>query len=113
MAALHGHAERRDVADLDRVVLAGDDRLGQVEADLLGVHVERGDELDVADVVVAELDVHEAGDEAGRVGVGVVVDALDERGGAVADSDDGDADGTHPISPLVLSVLLGLVVVRW
>jgi len=29
----------------------------QVLADLLGVHVERGDELDVADVVLAELDV--------------------------------------------------------
>jgi hypothetical protein len=40
--------------ELDRVVL-GDDRLGQVEADLLGVDVEGGDELDVADVVAAEL----------------------------------------------------------
>jgi hypothetical protein len=56
--------ERRDVGDLDGVVLAGDDRLGQVAADLLGVDVERGDELDVADVVVAELDVHEPGTRA-------------------------------------------------
>ena len=55
MAALDGDAGRRDVGDLDRVVLGGADRLGQVEADLLGVDVERGDELDVADVVVAEL----------------------------------------------------------
>ena len=31
------------------------------QADLLRVHVERGDELDVAHVVVAELDVHQAG----------------------------------------------------
>ena len=46
-------------AELDRVVLAGADRLGEVEADLLGVDVERGDELDVADVVVAEHDVHQ------------------------------------------------------
>ena len=61
-AALDGHAERRDVADLDGVVLAGDDRLGEVAADLLGVDVERGDELDVGDVVVAEADVHQTRD---------------------------------------------------
>ena len=36
--------------------------LAEVEADLGGVDVEGGDELDVADVVAAELDVHEAGD---------------------------------------------------
>ena len=97
-ATLHGHAERRDVGDLDGVVLRGADGLGQVEADLLRVHVERGDELDVADVVVAELHVHQAGHGAARVGVGVVVHALDERRGAVADADDGDADGGHPRS---------------
>ena len=79
VAALDGDAERRHVADLDRVVLAGHDRLGQVAADLLGVDVERGDELDVADVVLAELDVHQAGHPRAGVGVLVVVHALDER----------------------------------
>ena len=58
---------------------------------LLGVDVERRRELDVADVVAAEVDVHEAGDGLVRVGVPVVVDALDEGVGAVADADDGDA----------------------
>src|SRR3712207_9014559 len=43
----------------DRVVLARDDRLGEVTTDLLGVHVERGDELDAGDVVLAEADVHQ------------------------------------------------------
>ena len=95
VAALHDDAGRRHVADLDGVVLGGADRLGEVEADLLAVDVERGDELDVADVVVAELHVHQAGDGAGRVGVLVVLDALDERRGAVADADDGDANRTH------------------
>ena len=66
------------VGDLDGVVLGGVDGLGEVEADLLGVDVERGDELDVGDVVVAELDVHQARDGAGRVGVLVVLDALDQ-----------------------------------
>ena len=50
------------VGELDGVVLAGEDGLADVEADLGGVDVEGGDDLDVADVVAAEHDVHEAGD---------------------------------------------------
>ena len=91
--AMDRHAEVRDVvAELERVVLAGEDRLGEVLADLVGVDVEGGRELDVADVVAAEVDVHEPGDGLGGIGVLVVVDALHERGRAVADADDGDAD---------------------
>src|SRR6185312_10946415 len=97
VAALHGHAQRRDVGDLDGVVLAGDDRFRQVAADLLGVDVERGDELNVADVVFAEPHVHQAGHGRRLVGVPVVVHALHERGGAVADADDGDLDGSHEL----------------
>ena len=78
-------------AKLDRVVLARPDRLAEVLADLLGVDVEGGGELDVADVVAAEVDVHQARDGSRRVGVAVVVDALDERVRAVADADDRDA----------------------
>ena len=67
-AALDGDAQVRDVFldELDRVVLAGPDRLGEVLADLVRVDVERGRELDVADVVAAEVDVHEARDALGR-----------------------------------------------
>ncbi len=53
------------------------------------------------DVVVAELDVHEARDRAGGVGVAVVLDALDEGGGAVADSHDCYSYRTHRVSFLV------------
>ena len=91
-AALDLDADVRHVGELDRVVLARPDRLGEVLADLLRVDVEGGDELDVADVVAAEVDVHQAGDFLGRVGVLVVLDALDEGVGAVADADDRDAD---------------------
>ena len=63
-AALHLDAERRHVGDLDGVVLGGVDGLGEVEADLLVVDVERGDELHVLDVVVTEHDVHEPRDGA-------------------------------------------------
>ena len=65
-AAVDLDAHVRDVGELDRVVLARPDRLGEVLADLLGVDVEGRDELDVLDVVAAEVDVHEARDLLGR-----------------------------------------------
>ena len=58
-------------------------------------------ELDVADVVAAEVDVHEARDLLVRVGVLVVLDALDEGRGAVADADDGDADLVLLVAPVL------------
>ena len=67
------------------------DRLGEVDADLALDDVEGGRELDVGDVVAAEVDVHEPRDEGVAVGVLVVLDALEEGVGAVADADDGDA----------------------
>lgn len=85
----------RHVAELDGVVLAGADGVREVEADLLRVDVEGGDEFNVPYVVFAELDVHQTGHLAGRIGVLVVLDALDQRGGAVAHADDGYANRTH------------------
>src|SRR5660397_240765 len=73
---LPGHTQRRDVADLDRVVLACPDRIGEVEADLLGVDIKGSDELDVPDVIGPELHMHEAGHRALRVGVRVEMDPL-------------------------------------
>ena len=62
--AIHGHAEAlaRHLGELHRVVLPGPDRLAEVLADLRLVDVEGGGELDVAHVVAAEVDVHQAGD---------------------------------------------------
>ncbi len=77
--ALHGDVGRRDVGDLDGVVLRGEDGLGEVEADLLRVNVEGGDELHVADVVLAQLDVHQAGHRGVLIGVLVVLHTLNER----------------------------------
>ena len=45
---LHGDPEVGHLGELHRVVRAGEDRLAEVETDLVGVDVERGDELDVA-----------------------------------------------------------------
>ena len=41
------------------VVRRGEDRLGDVAPDLGGADVEGGGDLDVADVIAAELDVHQ------------------------------------------------------
>src|SRR5690606_1397452 len=99
-ATLYRHPKRRHVTELDRVVLTGHDRLSEIAANLLGVHVEGGDELHIGDVIVTEADVHQTGDAIARIGVPVVVDALNQRRGAVADADDCDTDGAHHGSSL-------------
>ncbi|MPM55692.1 hypothetical protein SDC9_102489 [bioreactor metagenome] len=92
VAALDGDTGGRHVAERHGVVLAGLHRVGEVEADLLRVDVEGGDEVHVVDVVVAELHVHEAGDGVARIGVAVEVHALDQGRGTITDADDGDTD---------------------
>ena len=78
VAALHGHAGVRYVGDLDGAVHARIDGFGNVLAYLVGVHVEGGGHVHVADRVGAELGVHEAGDVLGRGGVGIQVNSLDQ-----------------------------------
>ena len=90
-AARDVDAGLRHVGELDRVVRERPDRVGEILADLALDDVEGGGELDVRDVVAAEVDVHQAGDELVRLRVLVVLDALQERVGAVADADDRDA----------------------
>src|SRR5690606_6668295 len=90
--AQHGDAEVGHVGELDGVVRAGVDRLGDVDADLLRVDVERGDDLDVMDVVAAEDDVHQTRYFFVRRGVLVVLETLHERARAVANARDREAD---------------------
>ena len=80
------------LGELDRVVLAREDRVGEVLADLLLVDIKRRDKLDVADVIPTQIDVHQPRDGLFWIGILVVLNALDERRCAVADADDGDAD---------------------
>jgi hypothetical protein len=90
--ALDADAEAGDVGELVRVVRRGEDRLAEIFADLVGADVERGRELDVADVVPAEIDVHQPGDGFGFGGVAVELDALDEGRRAVPHADDRHSD---------------------
>src|SRR5205814_10058498 len=76
----------------DRVVRMRADGVGEILADLALDDVEGGGELHVPDVVAAEVDVHEAGDELVVRRVLVVLDALEQRVRAVPYADDRDAD---------------------
>src|SRR5207302_1776900 len=77
-----------------------EDRLREVPPDLARIDVEGRRELDVTDVIVAEPRVHEPGDERRVRRAPVVLDALNESGCAVADSDDRDANGgCHEMPP--------------
>ena len=95
--ALHRDPQVWHLGEADRVVRLGQDGFGDVLADLLRVDVERGDDLDVADVVPAEIDVHQAGNGVVRVGVLVVLEPLHERGRAVPHADDRQSDLAHVV----------------
>jgi hypothetical protein len=95
--ALDRHAARWHVGEPDRVVRLGEDRVRDVLADLVGVDVEGRDDLDVTDVVAAELDMHQPGHLGVRVGVLVVLEPLHEGRGAVAQTHDRDANLTHAV----------------
>src|SRR5207249_5033784 len=91
-AALDLDTGGRHVGELHGGVGSGEDRFRKVGADLVPVDVEGSHELDVADVVAAQVDVHEAWHEVlGRRFPGVG-DALNGRGRAVADPDHRDPD---------------------
>ena len=67
------------LAMVDNRPLFGEDGLGNVLADLLAVDVEGGNQLDITDVIPAELHVHQAGDALVRGCVLVVLESLDKR----------------------------------
>jgi hypothetical protein len=94
-AALDGHAQVGYLAEAHGVVGLGPDRLGQIEPDLVGIDVEGRRELDVTYVVPGQAGTHETRNEAVVRGLLVVVNSLNECRGAIADSDDGDAYGSH------------------
>src|SRR6185295_8182897 len=94
-AALHGHAELGHLGEAHRVVRGLEDGLAQVAADLAGIDVEGGGELDVAHIVTGQAWVHQPGDEGVRRSLLGVVNTLHECRGAVSYPDEGDSNGSH------------------
>src|SRR5207249_7190925 len=103
-AAHHRDAGRGHVGEADRVVGFGEDGFGDVLAHLLRVDVESSHDLDVTDVVPAELHMHQAGDALRRIRILVVLEPLHEGRGAVAESDDGDTNRAHAVRSFLRSV---------
>ena len=76
------------------------DGLVHVDADLSLVDVEGGHDLDVRGGVPTDLPVHQANRLIGRLGL-VVLNPLQQRARAVADSNHCDLDLIHGVSPVV------------
>jgi hypothetical protein len=92
---LNRHPQTGDLREANRVVGLRRDGRAQVQADLVGVDVEGGDELDIADMIAAQPRAHEARDEAVVGHTLVVVDTLHQSGCAVTDSDHRNANRSH------------------
>ena len=90
----------------NRIVLLGSVKIASATSlpTLLASTSNAATTLDIADVVAAELDVHQAGDRIVRVGVLVVLQALDQGRGAVAQPHDRDANLTHAVRSFLRSV---------
>jgi hypothetical protein len=67
-------------------------RLAQVLAHLVDVDVKRRGELDIADVIPAQVDMHQPRHGVAIFRITVVLHALHQRAGAIADADNGDPD---------------------
>ncbi len=93
--SLHLDTQVAYVGKANRVVLSRPHRLCQVLADLGCVDVESGHEINVAYVISAEVDMHQARYQLVRIGIPVVLDALDQGVGTVADSRDRHAYSAH------------------
>ena len=96
-AAVDADGKRGDFGKNLRVVGLGEDCLGEVGADFCGRDVEGSAEFQVGDVVAAEVDMHQARDAVLVGRTPVEGDALDQRGGAVSNSCDGDPDLAHTL----------------
>ncbi len=93
-AHLDGGAGRLDaLAEHRGAIRLGEDRIGDVLADLARIDVPGSDDMDVAGAIAAEIPMHQA-DRVVRA-VAIMRKPLDERAGAVANADDRDVDALH------------------
>ena len=95
-AAAYLDPGRTELCKTDRVVRRRLQRIGEVAPDLALRDVERRDAIDVADMVTAELQMHQPGDRVAAFGAAVELDPLDQRRGAITRPDDRDPDFRHP-----------------
>ena len=97
-APLYLYSQVRHIAELVGVVGRGEHRLGEVFAHLILINIKGGDEVDIANVVTAQVNVHYPRHELVFFSFLVEVDPLDKRAGAVSHADDGNIDFGHCFS---------------
>ena len=88
-------ASGEDVQAIELTAQELEDRLGEVVPHFSACNVERGDAFDVADMVAAEIEMHQTGDRDLAGGAAVKLDPLDQRGGAIPDANDRHPDFRH------------------
>ena len=76
--AMHLNAKLRDVGKSDGVIRFGVNRFTEIAAHFGRVDIKGGGELDVANVVTAELNMHQAGNELIGIRFAVKLNTLDE-----------------------------------
>src|SRR4051794_20608800 len=84
------HSSGIDSGETICVVRRGANCLGQVSPNLAFGDIERGDELDISDMVAAEIEMHDARNRKGAGRVAIKFNALYQRRGTVADPDQRD-----------------------
>src|SRR5690606_41461237 len=92
--ALDRHAEFRHVGEGAGVVRRGEQRFGKIATDFLCVDVECARDLDIRDVIPADHRVHQSWNDLVGIGIAIVRQPLNERGGTVPGADDADANAS-------------------
>ncbi|MGA8550165.1 MAG: hypothetical protein WB678_08005 [Stellaceae bacterium] len=83
---------RADRGEALGIVGRGGDGLGQIPTDFSLGDVEGSDEIDIGDVIAAEVEMHDPGNGPVTGRVAVELDALHQGRGAVSDADERDPD---------------------
>src|SRR5439155_23724054 len=86
------HPGRTNRGEALGIVWRGRDRFGEIASDLSLGDIEGGDELDMPDMVAAEVEVQNPGNRKAAGRVAIKFDALHQRRRAVPDPDQRDPD---------------------
>ena len=90
-AAHDRHVQLGHVGELVRIVRVRKDGLGKIEPDFGVNDINGRAEFDIADVIPAQVDMHQAGNAVGFSGIAVKMNTLHQRRGAVTHANDRDA----------------------
>ena len=85
-AAIHIRAEMWDIRELVGIIGGREDRLTQVIPHFILININSGGELDIANMIAAEIHMHQAWDKIVGLSIPVVLYTLHQRTGTVANA---------------------------